>query len=281
MGFWEKKKQVWLCLGLICLQCALYAQEETFSFDRRILYQISYWADSTDQNSVHNEAAELLLNDSISLFRTLYKADMDDQYLNPPEIPSPTVLGAININKSNYQIIKRKSEEIKVYDEYSGSDLKDLTELNYYIEHVDSRKWVIAEDTLRILGFDCQKATIEYGGRIWNAWFTTNIPIADGPYKFCGLPGLIVAIYDASETWRFSLTEIKEFKQNITINVKKDLKLIKINKEKLFSLRKKHQQDLLHIGLSIRQTYGEPDISQRRNMQESIEKDNNWIELYP
>lgn len=33
-----------------------------------------------------------------------------------------------------------------------------------------------------------QKATCDFAGRKWIAWFTTEIPIQDGPYKFYGLP---------------------------------------------------------------------------------------------
>ena len=43
-----------------------------------------------------------------------------------------------------------------------------------------------------------QKATTSYGGRDWIAWFTAEIPFQDGPYKFYGLPGLIVKMEDTT-----------------------------------------------------------------------------------
>ena len=42
--------------------------------------------------------------------------------------------------------------------------------------------------------FETQKAETFIFGRKWTAWFSPEIPIQDGPYKFRGLPGLIVKI---------------------------------------------------------------------------------------
>ena len=67
-------------------------------------------------------------------------------------------------------------------------------------------KWQLQADTPRIIkGYKCQKATTRYGGRNYVAWYTTAIPLADGPYKFKGLPGLILEIYDTNKDYIFSL----------------------------------------------------------------------------
>ena len=44
--------------------------------------------------------------------------------------------------------------------------------------------------------YKTQKATAEFGGRSWIAWFSQELPFQDGPYKFYGLPGLIVHVED-------------------------------------------------------------------------------------
>ncbi|MDE5969330.1 MAG: GLPGLI family protein [Muribaculaceae bacterium] len=51
-------------------------------------------------------------------------------------------------------------------------------------------EWEIADETRDILGYQCFKATTDYRGRQWTAWFTPKIPMQDGPWKFCGLPVL-------------------------------------------------------------------------------------------
>jgi GLPGLI family protein len=58
-------------------------------------------------------------------------------------------------------------------------------------------------------GFNVQKAITDFAGRKWIAWFTADIPIPDGPYKFYGLPGLILKLEDTTGSHKFNLTGIK------------------------------------------------------------------------
>ncbi|MFW2135930.1 GLPGLI family protein [Chryseobacterium sp. TY4] len=64
--------------------------------------------------------------------------------------------------------------------------------------------------------WDCQKARTDVAGRKWTACFTSSIPLQDGPYKFRGLPGVIVKITKHNESIAFELKAI----QNIS---KRDL----------------------------------------------------------
>lgn len=57
--------------------------------------------------------------------------------------------------------------------------------------------WELQPDTMRILGFLCQKAiskSIWEGGllRGFTAWYSPEIPVADGPKNIFGLPGLVL-----------------------------------------------------------------------------------------
>ncbi len=65
--------------------------------------------------------------------------------------------------------------------------------------------WNILPQKEKIGEYDTQKATTEFGGRKWTAWFTTAIPFSDGPYKFSGLPGLIVKIEDDAKDYSWLL----------------------------------------------------------------------------
>ena len=84
---------------------------------------------------------------------------------------------------------------VKTPEEIVFSDLL-VTSRFYYKEPTPDFQWSLKQDTCSILGYPCQKAVCQYGGRVWTAWFTTHIPISDGPYKFSGLPGLILRISD-------------------------------------------------------------------------------------
>lgn len=70
--------------------------------------------------------------------------------------------------------------------------------------------WKLKDEYKNISGFDCQKASIFFRGRNYDAWFTTEIPLPFGPWKFGGLPGLILEVYDDTK-------EISFTAENITI----------------------------------------------------------------
>lgn len=73
----------------------------------------------------------------------------------------------------------------------------------YYLE---DRKipWKISKETMLINGYKTQKATVNFGGRSWTAWFAPDIKISDGPYKFYGLPGLILKLEDEKGDYLFT-----------------------------------------------------------------------------
>ncbi|KAA2221373.1 GLPGLI family protein [Chryseobacterium sediminis] len=68
-------------------------------------------------------------------------------------------------------------------------------------------KWEITDVVEKQNGYSSQKAVTEFGGRIWTAWFTKEIPVSDGPYKFSGLPGLIVKLEDDKGDYKFDLVK--------------------------------------------------------------------------
>lgn len=73
--------------------------------------------------------------------------------------------------------------------------------------------WKITNEKQKIGEYEAQKATTEYGGRTWTAWFAESLPFPDGPYKFSGLPGLIVKLEDADKNYSWVLTANKKLKQ--------------------------------------------------------------------
>ena len=53
-------------------------------------------------------------------------------------------------------------------------------------------------------------ARCNYKGRQWLAWFTTDIPIDNGPWKLDGLPGLVLRAYDNSRHYIFDCVGLKQ-----------------------------------------------------------------------
>lgn len=105
----------------------------------------------------------------------------------------------------------------------------------WYSEKIPQIDWELKEDTLTIKGYLCQKAECFFRGRNYTAWFSTDIPASNGPWKFGGLPGLILKVYDEDNSYVFECTHIEYADFSIT-DTYPDYK--KISKEKLRGIHK-------------------------------------------
>lgn len=83
----------------------------------------------------------------------------------------------------------RKSQTISVRE-------KMMNEYVVTTEKDPVINWIISDETRRIQNYDCKKATAHFRGRDYTAWFTTDVPIVAAPWKFFGLPGLLMDIED-------------------------------------------------------------------------------------
>lgn len=72
-----------------------------------------------------------------------------------------------------------------------------------YTEDWEKPDWEISDESKEIIGYQCFKAISNYRGRKWTVWFAPEIPVQDGPWKLCGLPGLILEAYDSNEEYHF------------------------------------------------------------------------------
>lgn len=93
-------------------------------------------------------------------------------------------------------------------------DLK-ADELWSYQEPLHEMEWTIVEDsTKNILGYECVMAVTDYHGREWQAWFTPEIPVDDGPWKFHGLPGMILNA-QAGEGFKIEAKEVGATRRSV------------------------------------------------------------------
>lgn len=114
--------------------------------------------------------------------------------------------------KTLMEIPSRESEYIvyKNYPEQGTMLVQDAQSKQYYtyMEQMPLQDWEIMPDTMNILGYTCQKAVCQWRGREYTAWFAADIPTRDGPYKFCGLPGLIMKVEDSEQRFCFTIQQI-------------------------------------------------------------------------
>ena len=81
-----------------------------------------------------------------------------------------------------------------------------------YVDSLHAQTWTMGDSTRQVLGYTCQQATADFRGRRWTAWFATDIPVSDGPWKLGGLPGLILEAYDERQQHVFTAVGLERVK---------------------------------------------------------------------
>lgn len=107
-------------------------------------------------------------------------------------------------NYVDYNINKLVSTESVINEEFNVT------------ESIPVFKWKLSDKTKIIGSFECKLATVSFRGRSYTAWYTEKYPLKFGPWKFNGLPGLIVNIYDDTKRYNWILNSIK--KDSVTFN---------------------------------------------------------------
>ena len=251
----------------------------TYTFNSEYIYKMTYNPDTSDRARVKEEYMELLVCDTASLFRSVKSGSADSvkQHHHREGIPMRPFREAPSL--LSYTIIK-KQDKISYIDyqpEYNPNVI-------YYIEKPDDFMWEIQSATDTQLGFSCQSAQINYGGRTWTAWFTPDIPLMDGPYKFGYLPGLIVKLTSSDSLWNFSLVSNRSVKREVSINKyperkKEQLTRAGFHKSYNYFLENKLLMDIAAGKISF--PTPEDRAAILSNYQYNVKRNSNRIELHP
>ncbi len=205
-------------------------------------YILKYMKDTTNQEFINNTDMLLFIGNETSLF------------LGKENYIADTIMrGITNVNEfQNFLSDRNKPIPRFNYFIYKNYPHGKLTYIEHIIdgtfkfeEDLDLFKWNLEGDTATIGGYKAQKATCDFGGRSWVAWFSPEIPYNDGPYKFNGLPGLIVKIGDTREHYVFELISIKKPEKGIMIDMKEE-EYIEASKQDFFRAKDAFYADIIY-----------------------------------
>jgi GLPGLI family protein len=149
--------------------------------------------------------------------------------------------------KEKYWFEYQYSEYFK---DFSTNKLTEYSRMPAYMqrqnckseEDIPVQEWVLHDDTLSVVGYICQKATCHFRGRNYTAWFAADIPVSNGPWKFGGLPGLILKVSDDDKFWIFECTSVKKYEKKFPILLRVGYKKFpRMERSKLLKLH-----DLIH-----------------------------------
>lgn len=139
-----------------------------------------------------------------------------------------------------------------------------------YSEPFPLQKWQMGKDTKMICGYKCQKATCSWRGRNYIAWFTTEIPVSSGPWKFGGLPGLIMKISDSKNEYSWEAVAVNKGKFPVYGARRK--KYVKSTREKVQKLQRELNENYFNTTGTTVFEYGTGrSISSRRHSYSPLE----------
>lgn len=198
-------------LSLYCLFSLLSYGGLGQTIDTALLtckYNMQYAVDTVSMK-YNNDIIVLKVGKRCSASYSSYTFESDSILALPD---GPQIMGNLLSAGLSTKKFPRKRSGFYIYKNYPNgkTSVLDIIQLEKfkYVEDFEPQAWEILDDTTEILGYECQKAQCDFRGRRYYAWFTPEIPISDGPWKFSGLPGLILYIADSKEHYKFEITEI-------------------------------------------------------------------------
>lgn len=270
--------------SLLLLLCMILINGQ----NRRFFYEYRYAPDSLKKDSLISEQMCLDINTkgskyfSYTVFHSdsLMKINLDKQL---------KANGMININTADRKGNIRYSVT-KAYPEFTTFLHTRIFTDQYRIEEDRPIKWNVMPEKQKIGNFSTQKAETDFAGRHWIAWFTDEIPIQDGPYKFHGLPGLIVKITSSDGSHQISLHQIKNIGTEETDYTVFPAKEINISPKQYEKLLNDYENDptkglkQMSMGTIVMKMENSAENAKwmkerETRMKQNIQKNNNKIEL--
>ena len=256
----------------------LFAQIQRFYYDYKFIPNKNEISDIKEELMVletHKEGSQFF-SDTVLKSDIAIKKDLELQL---------KTTGQINVKRDAQKGLVRYQIS-KTYPDFKVFLHSRMSMDRYKVEDARKMNWNIKNEQSTIGEWKVQKAELNFAGRKWIAWFSTEIPIQDGPYKFHGLPGLIVKIEDETKSHQFELKGIEKI-EKLTENIFNS-KEISINQKQYAKAVSDYENDPTK-GLKQMQMGGIIMImadgnsghlkKEEDNIKAKIAKDNNRIEL--
>lgn len=181
--------------------------------DIQVKYELKFMPDTLKRDQYKIQTMVLRMNTKgISVYQEYGKFRSDSV------IASRTRNGKIKLSDTNEAIkyLTKARDYItiaKSWPEKNKILVRELLGLDgtfYYTEDKTDFGWEVDfTQTKEVGGYTCHSAKGSYAGRDYQAWFTPDIPISDGPWFFCGLPGLILEVSSLDEEFLYTCMSIQ------------------------------------------------------------------------
>ncbi len=243
----------------------MYSQD---NFEFKAVYHLKYKIDSTE-NTYKTENFILLFNKNKSLFlaEKQYKRD--------------------SLLAKNVGYIRARSRYNSKFQEYIMTNLNEQTLLfkenlfnsNFgYVEKINNNI-IFTNKQQKINGINCKTAKTKKYGRIWFLDYSDDYPFQFGPYKFIGLPSLVIKARDKQNTYIYELVSIHKIDdKSIKIPPRYQSKYKNLTKSQFNTIKEKIKySDYIFKDIE----FEDPTLKRRLSKKRKLRKlrENNPIEL--
>ncbi|MDO5665911.1 MAG: GLPGLI family protein [Bacteroidia bacterium] len=184
-----------------------------------------------------------------------------------------------NIDSNDFPHKRLKTYIYKNYPKGKMTVTDGLLLQDYiYEDELNAQNWQFIDSTKTVLDYSCQMAICNFRGRQWTAWFAPDIPVSDGPWKFGGLPGLIMEVYDRGNQYHFTVIGLQKVENEPIIFSETYVgskKFEKTNRLDFLKAKKRYLMDMngyIQMETGIDLSGGQPEKIMRYDL---IERDYN------
>jgi GLPGLI family protein len=205
--------------GIMIISSQTFAQQELDKAQFKFYYEYAWEFDTLTYNDTREDLIILQVGQNISKSYSYYTFQSDSLRATPD---GRTVFRE-SLNKALKEQMARGERPNPPYYRRMGTmvyknypvgqvTVTDAISGNYYkyTDELNPQRWEILDSVKTILDYPVQMAVSDFRGRRWTAWFAHDIPISDGPWKFSGLPGLIMEAYDTKKHYHFNIVGIEK-----------------------------------------------------------------------
>ena len=231
------------CLLFACFSvCFLYLMKTMSSFGQEIsrykcVYQFDFLRDTLIKEFFRSENYIVQIGNNITKGFTYQKFYLDSLKKHAPDMYrklfNASVQESIETMRRTGDVAAVRNNSFQygafssdLYKDYKKNEIRVRDNISIhpftFKDELKPQEWVIFEDTMRIVGYHSQKAVCNWRGRDWVAWFTPEIPISEGPWKFYGLPGLITKLHDTKKHYNFELIAFQKIEEPIDTNIPRE-----------------------------------------------------------
>lgn len=273
-------------LSFLFLSALFYSQSDKSDvLHGNFTYLLKAKLSTQTPDYIHEELFSLQVGDKRAFFASA-QSIKKDSVLGKSYVTANNPDGSITISLKNgtsvpktkfsYTIIQ-SNEKIQYFESVGMAVLT-------YKEPIIAN-WKLIDEVKLINTINCKKATVTYKGRNWTAWYSGEIPLPYGPYKFSGLPGLIIKITDEKGEYDFELVKSVPTSEleGKSINIKKTryTEAVETTQPKFKQALKASNDNIAGVLASYGTTIlsGQEKINQRQKELEFNKKYLNPIEL--